>query len=268
MACAALSIDPATFDEPSPPPRIAADTQTRLALGTWVSPEGTRVRFAIVVPPMNPGDRLPLVLALHAMAATGDSVPPWFGMRSLESLFGPALRPLGAVIVAPDAPGNNWTDPVAERAMIALVNEMKSRYPIDSLRTLVTGNSMGGMGSWFLAHRHPDVFRAAVPLTSFPLIRHTQFNRTGLGAAFDEMAKDNSGAWTAPFRQVPVYAIHSRHDESVPFSAESTLVSMIRARGGQVELVALDSLKHGPPILYQGALRGAVPWIRRQWSRP
>ena len=267
MACAALGIDPSTFDEPPLPPRIAADTQARLAQGTWISPEGTRVRFAMVVPPMNPGDRLPFVLALHGMGFGGDTVPPWFGMRLLETLFGPALRPLGAVIVAPDAPRNNWTDPVAERAMLSLVNEMKRRYPIDSTRTLVAGNSMGGMGAWFLAHRHPEVFRAVVALTSFPVIRHTQFNRAGLGAAFDEMTKDNSGAWTAPFRRVPVYAIHSRQDDLIPFFAESTLVAMIKARGGDVEFVALDSLKHGPPIAYQGALRGAVPWIRRQWSR-
>lgn len=263
--CAALGIDPAEF-EPLPA-AIPSDTTTRLANGTWVSAEGTRVRFAIVVPPMRPGDRLPLVLALHGRASTGDTVPPYFGQRSLETLFGPALRPLGAIIVAPDAPRNNWTDPVAERAVVAFMEHMKERYPIDTLRTLVTGNSMGGMGSWFLAQRHPRAFRAVVPLTSFPLIRHTPINRSGLDAAFSEMTSGNS-AWTAPFRNVPVYAIHSRHDESVPFASESTLVSLIKSRGGLVELVAVDSLKHGPPLLYQGALRAAVPWIRRQWARP
>ncbi len=265
-SCAALGIDPELDVEP-PPPRITSDTQLRLATGTWVSPEGTRVRFAIVVPRMLPGDRLPLVLALHGQAPTGDTVSAYFGQRSLESLFGPALSPLGALIVAPDAPRNNWTDPVAERAMLDLVEEMKRRYPIDTLRTLVTGISMGGMGAWFLANRHPRAFRAAVPLTSFPVVSQTPFTRAGLAAAFDGMVKDNSGAWTAPYRQVPVYAIHSRADESVPFSAESTLVSMIKAKGGLVEFVALDSLKHGPAIQYQGALRAAVPWIRRQWSR-
>jgi predicted peptidase len=267
-ACGALSVP-----EPQPAPvrvpiRTATDTQASLASGTWVSPEGTRVRFSIVVPPMSPGDRVPLVLALHGQASTRDTVPPWFGQRSLESLYGPALRPLGAIIVAPDAPKNNWTDPVAERAMLDLMEEMKTRYPIDTMRTLVTGHSMGGMGSWFLVNRHPKAFRAAVPLTSFPLVRHTPISRAGLGAAFDAMAKDNTGAWTAPYRDVPVYAIHSRHDESVPFAAESTLVAMIKARGGLVEFVAVDSLTHGPAILYQGALRGAVPWIRRQWDRP
>ena len=73
-------------------------------------------------------------------------------------------------------------DPAAERAMLALVDEMKRRYPIDTMRTLVTGISMGGMGAWFLANRHPRVFRAAVPLTSFPVVKHTQFTRVGLAA--------------------------------------------------------------------------------------
>jgi predicted peptidase len=269
IGCAALGIDPETFDPPPPPPPpLPTDTTTRLATGTWVSPEGTRIRFAMVVPAMRPGDQLPFVLALHGKAPTQDTVPPYFGQRSLETLFGPALRPLGALIIAPDAPKNNWTDPVAERAILSLVREMKRRYPIDTMRTLVTGNSMGGMGAWFLVNRHPKLFRAAVPLTSFPLVRYTSIDRTGLAAAFDEMTKDNSGAWTAPYREVPVYAIHSRQDESVPFSAESTLVSMIKARGGLVDFVAVDSLKHGPAIEYQGALRSSLYWIRRQWARP
>ena len=268
LGCAALGIDPETFDAPPPPPPpLPSDTTVRLTTGTWVSPEGTRIRFAMVVPAMRPGDQLPFVLALHGQAPTRDTVPPFFGQRSLESLFGPALRPLGAIIVAPDAPMNNWTHPVAEQALLSLVSEMKRRYPIDTMRTLVTGNSMGGMGSWFLVNRHPKLFRAAVPLTSFPLTKYTTINREGLTAAFDEMAKDNTGAWAAPYRDVPVYAIHSRADESVPFDAESTLVSLIKARGGRVDFVAVDSLKHGPAIAYQGALRASVYWIRRQWDR-
>jgi predicted peptidase len=126
---------------------------------------------------------------------------------------------------------------------------------------------MGGMGAWFLMSRHPALFRAAVPLTSFPLVKYTLFNQQGLTAAFNEMTTDVSGSWTMPFRGAPIYAIHSRQDESVPFAAESTLVTMINARGGRVSFVALDSLKHGPAIVYQGALRGSVSWIRRQWDR-
>lgn len=265
--CAALGIDPETFDPPIPPPAIPADTTVRLTTGTWVSPEGTRIRFAMVVPAMRPGQLLPLVVALHGQASTRDTVPPYYGQRSLEALFGPALRPLGAIIIAPDAPHNNWTHPVAERAIVSLLGELKHRYPIDTMRTLITGISMGGMGTWFIANRHPKLFRAAVPLTSFPLVRLTTIDSEGLTAAFDEMAKDRSGAWTLPYRDVPVYAIHSRQDERVPFAAESTLVSMIKARGGNVTFVAVDSLKHGPAIAYQGALRGSVYWIRRQWDR-
>ena len=267
MGCAALGIDPETFDPPPLPPAIPSDTTVRLATGTWVSPEGTRIRFAMVVPAMRPGQQLPFVLALHGLAATDDSVPAWYGMRQLESLFGPALRPLGALIVAPDAPRNNWTDPVAERAMLAFVDEMKRRYPVDTTRTLVTGASMGGLGAYYLVGKHPKLFRAAVPLTSFPLVKYTPINQAGLQAAFNEMLKDASGSWTAPFRGAPVYAIHSRQDENIPFAAESALVSMINARGGAVHFVAVDSLKHGPAIEYQGALRSSVYWIRRQWDR-
>lgn len=265
-ACAALGIDPAMFDEVAPPPPIAADTQLRLASGTWISPEGTRVRFSILVPPMTPGDRLPLVLALHGRVP-GDTVPAWHGQQLVEELIGPALRPLGALIVAPDAPGNNWTDPVTERAMLSLMDEMHRRYPIDSKRTLVTGFSMGGMGAWFLAQQHPNLFRAAVSVAGQPVTRMPFVDPAQVRAAFRQLSTSGDG-WTSAFRTVPVYAIHSRQDQTVPFASESTLVAQIRTNGGMVSLAVIDSLPHLPAMIYQGALRAAVPWIRRQWSRP
>ena len=265
LGCGGLSV-PETTPPPARAP-IAEDREASLATGTWVSPEGTRVRFAILVPPINPGERVPLVLALHGLA-NPDSVAAWYGQQTLESLFGIALRPLGAIIVAPDAPRNNWTDPMAERATMALVDEMKRRYPIDERRTMVTGVDMGGMGAWFLAHQHPQAFRVVVPISSFPLIRKTNIDRVGLAAAYNAMVSDASSAWAEPFRGLPVYAIHSRQDENVPFSAESTLVARINARGGYVHFAKLDSLKHNPARAYGPALRAAIPWIRRQWDRP
>ena len=265
VGCGGLSV-PETTPPPARAP-TAEDREASLATGTWVSPEGTRVRFAILVPPINPGERVPLVLALHGLA-NPDSVSAWYGPRTLESLFGIALRPLGAIIIAPDAPRNNWTDPVAERATMALVDEIKRRYPIDERRTMVTGVDMGGMGAWFLAHQQPKAFRVVVPLTSFPLIRKTSIDRVGLAAAYNAMVSDASSAWAEPFRGLPVYAIHSRQDENVPFLAESTLVSRINARGGYVHFAKLDSLKHNPARAYGPALRAAIPWIRRQWDRP
>jgi hypothetical protein len=107
-----------------------------------------------------------------------------------------------------------------------------------------------------------------VTVSSFPLVRYTPFTRAGLSSAYDEMARDPNGTWTTPYRQHPEYAVHSRQDHSVLFAAESTLVSMINARGGQVQFVALDSLPHDPARIYGPALRAAVPWIFRQWDRP
>lgn len=266
-ACGGLQAPQPVSDPVSIPIGNSSDTTPSLATGTWVSPEGTRVRFTILVPPLRPGARVPFVLALHG-EANPDSVPVFYGGRTLELLFAIALKPLGAIIVAPDAPKNNWTDPVAERAILSLIGEVRRRYPVDTMRTLVTGVSMGGMGAWYFAHQHPTAFRAVVAVSSFPLIRYTPFNRAGLASAYDDMVKDANGAWTAPYRQLPVYAIHSRQDHSVLFAAESTLVSMINARGGRVQFVALDSLPHDPARVYAPALRASVPWILRQWDRP
>ena len=234
---------------------------------SWITPAGTLLRYAISVPAIPSGARVPLIVALHGRP-NSQTVPPFYGARTMEALVAPALEPLGAVIVAPDAPRNNWTDPAAERAVLDLVADVLDRYPVDPQRTLLMGFSMGGVGTWYLARRHPRAFRAALPMASFPLIRPTPINRSGLTAAWAEMDADTAGSWTLPFREVPVYAIHSREDDSVPFASDSALVSRILSRGGQVEFVALDGLKHGPVSDYRPALAAAIPWILRQWARP
>lgn len=47
--------------------------------------------------------------------------------------------------------------------LLAATDWAKRTYRIDPARTLLTGYSMGAMGTWYLAARHQDIFRAAIP---------------------------------------------------------------------------------------------------------
>lgn len=248
-------------EEPSPMP------ESGIREATWVTPGGMRLRYTISVPSMAVGDRVPLIIALHGRPAS-DTVPHFYGGRGLRLLFQPALEPLGAIIVAPDAPSNNWTAPGAEQAVLDLLNELMVRYPIDPQRTMLTGFSMGGMGTWFIVGKHPMRFRVALPIASFPLVRPTAITRRGLTDAYAEMDADSTYAWALPYREIPIYVIHSREDDSVPFAADSLLSTRVKAVGADVEFVPVDGLKHSPVDEYQMALSAAIPWINRQWARP
>ena len=207
---------------------------------------------------------LPLVLVLH-YGAPGDVTPPYYGDGILERLVRPALGTLSAVFVAPDAPGRGWADPRSERAVLALLDHLRTSMKLDAHRTIVTGYSVGGMGVWYFVARHPELFRAAVPIASFPMLRD---GRTAADRRSQLLAigLDRAGSWTAPFLRVPMYVIHSRGDELMPLSAIEQAVATLRAHHAQVELVRLDTVTHEQTGAYVEPLRAAMPWIQRQWA--
>jgi len=197
-------------------------------------------RYTIALPATYTGrEATPLVLALHY----GGPVTPFFGKDILAGLVEPALRELGAIIVAPDCQHGNWTNPHSESEIIALLEHLQAHYPIDAHRTLLTGYSLGGAGTWYLAARNQDRFAAAIPLAGWP--------------------QPDSAAveW-----KIPLYAIHSRWDEVVPCECTEQMVKQLRDRGVAVELVLLDGISHYEVERFVEPLRAALPWIRRAWG--
>ena len=197
-------------------------------------------RYTIAIPAAYTGaEAMPLIVALHY----GGPVTPFFGKDILAGLVEPALRESGAIVVAPDCLHGNWTNPQSESEIIALLEHLQARYPIDAHRTLLTGYSLGGAGTWYLAARNQDRFAAAIPLAGWP-------------------QPDSAGVeW-----QIPLYGIHSRQDEVVPCERTEQAVKQLRDRGVAVELVLLDGISHYEVERFVEPLRAAVPWIRRAWG--
>ena len=228
--------------------------------------DGSVLRYSVIPPsgaaPLS--GRWPLVLVLH-YGAPHDSTPPYYGQEVLERLVRPAFGDLPAIFVAPDAPGRGWADARSERAVLALLNHLRTSMPIDQRRTLVIGYSVGGMGVWFFVARHPELFRVALAIASFPMLRE---GRTAADRASQlrAMALDSAAIWTAPFREIRMYIIHSRQDELMPFAAIEQTVALLCAHGGHVEFARLDSVTHQQTGRYVEPLRAAIPWIERQWS--
>ena len=209
--------------------------------------DGSQIRFAVSVPDGYDGsEAVPLVLALH-YGWGGDGPPPRnYGEGHMRLLVEPALRDLGAIIVAPDlpTPARRWSEPGSDRAVMELLDHVRSEYRIDPDRILVTGFSLGGHGSWFMVSEHSDIFSAAIPMA---------------GWAQPE--------WLEKLGEIPLYVIHARNDEVVPFAAAEEAVGAARAKGVPVELVVVEGLTHYDTARYVTYLRDAVPWVQAVWSR-
>jgi predicted peptidase len=188
----------------------------------------------------NPHRPRPLVLALHP----GGSRIRYYGSAFTRQVIGPALKDLDPIIVAPDCPTNAWTDPIAERAVMALLGSVLDDYAVDRRRILVTGFSLGGRGTWFMASRHADLFTAAIPVA----------------ASTGDDPIDRLGT-------IPTYVIHSRDDAVVPFAPAERISRQLEQMGRPVRFEALRDLGHFDMGGYVDALRRAGRWIAERWNR-
>ena len=211
---------------------------------------GTRfVTYGVLVPKTPPPVAgYPLIVGLHFGTPEGPGLSPYFGLGYLGQLVLPALQDLNAVIVAPDAPEDTWAHPGSEEAVLAVIADVKKRQTIDDRRTLITGFSMGGRGAWFFAQTHPEAFRAAIPMAAAP------------------RAEREGEAAIAPVK-MPVYAIHSRADRTVPLDRVERGVKALQDQGGNVTLVLIDDIAHNMIPGFIEPLAGAVPWVKQVWSR-
>ncbi|MCP3957459.1 MAG: prolyl oligopeptidase family serine peptidase [bacterium] len=224
---------------------------------------GGELRYGISAPEVGEdAPARPLVLALH-FGWQGE-VPAHYGRNFLGLLVAPALGDLDAVIVAPDCPEGSWTHPRSEKALLALIEDVRETHDVDPRRIVVAGFSAGAMGTWFMASRHPDLFSAAIPLAGPPVLRSVPDAGSGLREA-ERFLRGRRVKWPPTLQETPILAIHSRGDELVSFELVDKAVRTLSAAGGRIELIALEGVGHFETPRYVEHLARAVPWLREIW---
>ena len=202
-------------------------------------PDLGEMRYAISIPDGDPSEPVPLILALHP----GGGRTPYYGGMFMQQIVAPAVRDWNAIIVAPDCPTRAWNSDIADRAVIALLDDVLANHAIDRERILVTGFSLGGGGSWFMATHHPDLFTGAIVMAGSP--------RDNPLEALDEM---------------PIAVIHSHDDEVVAFEPARRAVESLEARDHPVRFTELRGVGHYTMGNYIEPLRDAGEWIKEQWG--
>lgn len=129
--------------------------------------EGEPRRYSLFLPAgYDPAKKYPVILFLHGAGERGDD-----GAICAQVGLGPAIvaNPdrFPCIAVFPQA-RRTWAagSPDAKAALAALDQVMKT-YSCDADRVILTGLSMGGMGSWSNAAADPEKFAAVAPICGF-----------------------------------------------------------------------------------------------------
>jgi len=176
---------------------------------------GQTLRYSLFVPEQKNDAPLPLVLCLHGAGGNTDAA---------NILAAPAMQAKHpCVVMAPACDGRStrWvagefragpdTRTVTTELMEAL-DAVIAECKADPARIYVTGQSMGGMGTWGLIANHAKKFAAAVPVC---------------------------GTWVpadaAKMNCVAIWAFHGDQDGAVPVSGSRNMIEALKKCGTKPE---------------------------------
>ena len=123
----------------------------------------TTMKYWLFVPD-NATINMPLIVYLHGMGQIDkihelENVGP---MLTMDSIYG---NDFPFLLLYPNTPVRSWTaDPIPD-TLKSLIDHVAAAHQVDTNRIVITGHSMGAVGTWNMLSRHGDYFSAAVPIS-------------------------------------------------------------------------------------------------------
>ena len=243
----------------------AAEIAERFDADTYVAESGDSIRYRFLPPEdYDPSRRYPLVVCLHGRSGRGiNNVRNIGANRAAQVLSEPEMRTrYPSFLLAPQTPpdrswgyalddstmaewhrraqgGRSMGVPIDE-PVIALIEDVVRRWSVDEGRIYLTGQSMGGAGSWYLASTRPDLFAAVMPVCGF---------------ASPSFAESLAG--------IPVWAFHGEIDEGISAQYSRDMVAAIRAAGGSPRYTEFEGIGHAcMPLVFDDP--DVLPWLFAQ----
>lgn len=164
--------------------------------GQTIRPTKVRYDYLTYLPKgyeANASTRWPTIIFLHGGSSRGSDLKRVKANGIPDRLERGKNIPF--IVIAPQCPvdkrweTDDWFD--------VLFSEITTRYRIDTNRIYLTGLSLGGSGTWYLAMKHPSTFAAIAPISG--KTSHIQF------------ISDSAGKLAG----VPIWIFHGKDDEIV-----------------------------------------------------
>ncbi len=200
---------------------LAADFRRVFEDRQYVSRDGERLRYDLMKPKnYDQGKKYTLVLCLHGGGGS---------TRAARVLANATLRvKYPCFVLAPEAlVGETWgkhspqimTD--VQPLVLEIIETLKSEFSIDTRRLYITGQSMGGFGTYAFITRNPGMFAAAVPVCG-----------RGDPAEAKYIAK------------IPIWIFHGDKDRLVSVDYSRDMFEALKKAGGNPRYTEYEGVGH------------------------
>lgn len=176
----------------------------------------------------------PLIIALHGLGGTENSF-----FDGYDKVFPGLAEQHGYIVAAPLGyrvdggygwgVGNPPRDPadrrsqdLSEQDVMRVLEIVRKQYKIDPNRIYLTGHSLGGIGTWKLGPKYPDIWAAIAPFS-------------GAGAP-DSLAR---------ITHIPEYVVHGDDDPTVNVRGSRAMVAKMKELGIEVKYTEVPGGNHG-----------------------
>lgn len=161
--------------------------------------------------------KFPLVVFLHGSGERGSDLKLLHKNNLPKRLD--AMSDVPYVAVAPQCPANlRWNDVTR---LNGFLDHLLKTLPVDPDRVVLTGLSLGGMGTWEWGSANPDRFAALAPVC-------------GLGNVKS----------VASLKGMPIWAFHGDKDAAVPYKAGLETAEAAKAVGADVKFTTYPGVGH------------------------
>lgn len=191
---------------------------------TFKAPDGRTIDYSLFVPAKSAaGEGLPLVLCLHGAGGNTEAA------RVLATPERQAQQP--CIIMAPacDTRTSRWVEtpfrPGTQRSvlpeLLGALDAVMREHTVDPARVYLTGQSMGGIGTWGIIAAQPDRFAAAIPVCGF---------------------------WqpvdARKITHLPIWAFHGEKDPTVAVAGSRDMIAALKAAGATPRYTEYPGMGH------------------------
>lgn len=162
--------------------------------------------------------KYPLVIFLHGAGTRGETTERLKNNACVQNLL-KRQDARGYVLLAPLCPRGNWYEWMD--ILVHLVKTYRETAYIDETRVHLTGNSMGGYGTWTLTTLYPEWFASAMPIC-------------GGGIP----------AFSKKLVNLPIRSFHGLCDKLVDPLESLQMAKAVNCAGGHAELILFPELPH------------------------